>query len=80
MGDNQLKLTFMWWLTPLIKFIKRKLGIVYVIMRADYSSYLVLADGPYLFYDRKYVCKYARAVGGHAVTLRKANKILRRKQ
>jgi hypothetical protein len=67
----------MWWLIPLIKYIKRKFGLVYVIMRVDYSAYLSFSEGPIRFYSRKWARDYAEHIGGHAVTLRKANKILR---
>lgn len=77
--NNQLKLTFMWWLTAVtrfVKYIKRKFDLVYVIMRSDYSSVLSYPSEWLMFYNRKDARSYAESVGGHAVKYRTAVKII----
>lgn len=73
---NQLNLTFMWWVTPLKSFIKRKLGIKYVLMRSDFSAVLLCPDGPLVYQDKQDARKYAYFMNAHVVTYSKAKRIL----
>ena len=57
-----------------MKWIKRQLGIRYVIMRASLPGVLTYPDGAVVFEDRQEAHKYAKMYCGTVMTYRKAMK------